>query len=170
MVLALLAINRLHVAQEVEAAMGYAHRAVKKNFGNPMAWWALSATFLKSDKPVKADIAARMAVDLANGTPLEFWALSQLAGAAMAVRKLDEARSLLKNVSFGRPDFRPPLRYLLTLHATNEEWEDAVAAADRLKVLEPGFSVDQLANDRDYPISLLHQSVGLDKERVRRLI
>lgn len=170
MVLALLAINRLHMADEIQTAFLYARRAVRMNYGNAMAWWALSATHLRADNPTKSYGCARMAVNLSFGTPLEFWTQSQLSGAAMAVRKLSEAKALLKNVAFGRPDFRPPLRYLLALHATDEEWVDAVAAAERLKILEPGFSIEQLANDRDYPVSLLHKPYGLDRQRLLRLI
>ncbi|MEM8577745.1 MAG: hypothetical protein AAGF60_07825 [Pseudomonadota bacterium] len=170
MVLALLAINRLHFVGDVQVALQYARRAVHANYGNAMAWWALSAGHLKLDDPAKSYGCARMAVSLALGTPLEFWTQSQLSGAAMAVRKLSEAQSLLQNVSFARPDFRPPLRYLLALHATNEEWADARAAAERLKVLEPGFSIDQLANDRDYPVSLLHRPYGLKRDRILALL
>lgn len=170
MVLALLSINRLHVASEIDTALQYALRAVKMNYSNAMAWWALSAAHLKSENPAKSYSCARMAVKLSLGTPIEFWTQSQLSGAAMAVRKLSEAKMILKNVSFARPDFRPPLRYLVTLHATDEEWTNALATAERLKDLEPGFSMDQLANDKDYPVSLLHQPYGLDRERVLSLI
>lgn len=170
MVLALLAINRLHVAEDAEAALQYARRAVRANYGNAMAWWALSAIYLKTENPVKSYGCARMAVDFSFGTPLEFWTQSQLAGAAMAMRKLPEAKAILKNVTFARPDFRPPLRYLLALHATDEEWSAAVATAERLKVLEPGFSLDQLANDKDYPMSLLHQPYGLKRSRILSLL
>ena len=170
MVLALLSINRLHVAGQVEAALQYAVRGVKLNYGNAMAWWALSAAHLKAGNPPKAYGCARKAVTLSQGTPIEFWTQSQLSGAAVAVRKLTEAKAVFQNVTFGTPDFRPPLRYLVALHATNEEWQDAIAAAERLKVLEPGFSLDRLVNDRDYPVSLLHQPFGLDKDRVLSLI
>ena len=170
MVLALLSINRLHVGGQVDAALQYALRGVKLNYGNAMAWWALSAAHLKGDNPAKAYGCARKAVMLSQGTPIEFWTQSQLSGAAVAVRRLSEAKSIFQNVTFGTPDFRPPLRHLIALHATNEEWADAIAAAERLKTLEPGFSIDQLANDRDYPISLLHKPFGLDRERVLSLI
>lgn len=170
MVLASLASFNLHFSGDTRTGLEFALRAVRRNFGNAVAWWSLSSAHLMSDNPTKAYGAARLAVRMAQGTPLEFWTLSLLAGTAIAVRDLDDAKRRFKTVAFGRPEFRPPLRHLLAIHASHEEWDDAMAAVRRLQELEPDFSIDQFANDRAYPVSLLHRSVDLDRDRILSLI
>ena len=169
-VLSILATARLYFDADVEGAAEFAQRGVQANPSNPMAWWAFGAVQVDAGNVIAAYECARAAADLAEGTPLEFWTKSQLSGAAITVQNLGQAKSLFKTVNFSRPSFRPPLRYLVALHATHEEWELAMDASEKLRKLEPDFSIDRLLNDSKYPAALLRGTHGLDRDRVRSLL
>lgn len=169
-VLSVLSITRLHLAEDVHAAFEYAARAIRSDRTNPMAWWAQGAAQVAAGDPVRAFESATVAARLAEGSPLEFWAKSQLSGAAIAMRKLGFAKSVFNNVSFNRPSFRPPLRYLLALHATDEEWDIAMDIARRLEKIEPDFSIDRMLSDDTYPSILLRKPYGLSKDRLRSIV
>lgn len=162
MVLALIANTRLYVNGNIGDSFKLAMRSVALNPCNPMAWWALSAAEMKLGQFENAHEKAKTAARLMRNSSFEFWANSQLSGTSIALGQLDEAKRLLMSVSLDRPNFRPALRYLFALHAKDEEWNSAISTAARLSEVEPGFSIEQLLTDENYPVRLVREMGGLD--------
>lgn len=155
MVQALVANAQLYVEGDIDASLNYASRAVHLNPGNAMGRWALSSAQLFSHQVTESYRNAKMASFLTEGTALSFWSKSQQGGAAIALGRLDEAKSLFKSAVADCPSFRPAMRYLFAIHACMEEWDLANEAAAKLRAIEPDFTIERLAIDKDYPVALL---------------
>ena len=170
MVQALLANSSLYVSGDAHGSLGFAKRAVQINPGNPMGWWALSAARMFLNEAQESYKAAQFARYLTQRSQFAFWAEGQLAGAALALGKLDEAKALFKSAAASCSHYRPALRHLVALHAQDGEWEQAREAIAALQRIEPSFSPDQMVADASYPVSLLRKSNDLDIGRVRVLV
>lgn len=170
MVLATLA-NALRIFDRDDAHSYFlAERAVRLNPANSLAWWSLSAA---GGYAGDTDMAYRDALtgrQLALLSPHRFWWDSQVYNTAMLSGRLAEALAFAEAAHAANPEFRPPLRYLVALHANAGNVEQALRAAEKLKHLEPDFSIERLLNDRDYPASLIRRTPGLDTARIATLI
>lgn len=169
MVLAAVANTKLFLFQQVLASHDMAKRSLSINVMNPMGWWALSSSKLYTGDSELSYRMAQLAGNIAGYSPFGFWWDLQKAATALLVGKLDEATRLFERASAERPEMRPPLRYLTALYASAGQAGRAVAAAAQLERLEEGFSIDRLANDRDYPASLIQRDTGLDLDALREL-
>lgn len=169
LVLAMLANTRLFLFQDAPAAAALSRRAVEINPANPMAWWAHSSALLYCGERDAAYRTAVCARHLARLSPHRYWWDLQQFAAAMASGRLDEAVALLEACSAQCRSFRPPLRYLVALHANAGDEDRAVEAAARLRALEPDFAVERLLRDRDYPVRLLHKVPEVNLDRLRAI-
>ena len=169
MVLAAIANTRLVLDQDVSSCNELARRSVGLNPSNPLAWDSLSTAKLYAGEINEAHALAVRAQKISSGSPFGFWwdfgrcLTAALTGRGGEALKLAEAAHALS------PDFRPPLRYLTALYAAEDRPEAATRMANKLKKLEPDFSFDRMANDREYPISPLRWSGLLDGERLMAL-
>lgn len=168
-VLSLLANTRLYIGRDTIGSLELARRSVRINPGNPMAWWALSSAHLMRSERNEAHRAAQMVHHLTMNSELAFFAKGQLAGTAIALGKFREATELLQSATAYRSNYRPGWRYLIALHATDNNWEAANAARNALERIEPTFSIDRMIGDADYPVSLLRGDYGLSLEHVSEL-
>ncbi len=147
---------------DVQTGADLAELAVRVNPSNPLGWWALSNVALYSGEAEKAMRASKVGQRLARQTPLQFWCDFQFGLAALMQGNLPVAIRAMQTASALSPRFRPPRRYLLALYAQVGEYEKARRVLSSLTKLESVFSLDNLQNDPDYPISLARRSEHID--------
>lgn len=166
MILALLANANLFLFRDPAASLHFGVRSMDLNPANAMAAWALSSARLYNDDALGAYAAAVRGRRMAqHSTRRFFWDL-QLAASAMVLGRREEAIGLLEGITFDRPTFRPPLRYLVALDATRGREERALKYVRRLKSFEPDFSTARLFGDPNYPASLVHRTNLIEADRV----
>lgn len=169
-VLAAVANARTIMGKNFTAGGELAVLSLRANPANPLGWWALSNAKQYAGDFDLAYACAVQAQHLATGTRFEFWANFQRSLTAAMINRPHEAIRLGELSSALAPNFRPPLRYLTALYAKDGQRGAALRAADQLARLEPDFSVDRMANDPDYPVSIMRQSGLIDREKLSDLV
>lgn len=169
-VLAAVANARTIIGKNFTAGGELAVLSVRSNPANPLAWWAFSNAKQYAGEFELAYSAAARAQQLASGTRFEFWVNFQRSLTAAMTDRHQEAIRLGELSSALAPNFRPPLRYLTALYAKQNNREDAVRAAHQLTNIEKDFSIDRMANDPDYPVSIMRQSGLIDREKLSDLV
>ena len=144
-----------------------AQMSVAANPANPLAWWTLASANLYFGDAKLAHQSAINAQTLAAGTRLRFWTDIQRGLAAIVNGKTVEGIKLMEASSALSPDFHPPLRYLTALYSAAGMTRSAQQCAEKLTALEPDFTFDRLANDPDYPVSVMRQHGMLDTIELR---
>jgi tetratricopeptide (TPR) repeat protein len=95
--------------------------------------------------------------EMAGPAPYSF-SIDFLCGITAAVAGRDEAALKFGEISrFARPDYRPPMRYLVPLYLKVGNLDKARAVLDELRRVEPDFSLG-LLRERDYPSTGLRQA------------
>ncbi len=156
-ILATTANARLILDQDIAAAEELSRDSLRLNPSNPLAWWSRSFTYLYSDRIEEAVHAGERGRQLSKGSPYRFWWDMQLALSASAARNYDKAIQSAERCAAFSSTCRPPLRYLIALHAEGGSMDRASHWTQKLKLLEPDFSVERLLTDGDYPASLLRK-------------
>ena len=169
MVLAAVANTRLVLDDDVGGCNELARKSVGLNPSNPLAWDSLSTAKLYAGEIGEAHALAVRAQRISAGSPFGFWwDFGRCLTAALTGRG-DEALRLAEAAHAMSPQFRPPMRYLTALYASNDRPEAAQRVATRLKRLEADFSFDRMANDAEYPISPLRWSGLLNGDKLMEL-
>jgi len=169
MVLAAVANTRLVLDDDVGGCNELARKSVGLNPSNPLAWDSLSTAKLYAGQIGEAHALAVRAQRISAGSPFGFWwDFGRCLTAALTGRG-DEALRLAEAAHAMSPHFRPPMRYLTALYASNDQPEAAQRVASRLKRLEADFSFDRMANDAEYPISPLRWSGLLNGDKLMEL-
>lgn len=165
---ALVAQTRAMLWGEAEGAGLAAARAIEENPRNPLALQAMAvARMLAGD----GEDAYRLSVTgRAHAARSEFrhWWDAHHATVCVATGRLDEAVAAAEAAAFGAPSLRPAYRYLMSLYALRGDLDRANAMRERLEALEPGFSLDRMLRDPDYPVRTLRQTGLLGQ--VRKLL
>jgi len=156
-VLATTANARLILDQDIIAAEELSRESIARNPSNPLAWWSRSFAYLYTDRIEDALQASERGHQLSKGSPYRFWWDMQVAMSACAARRHDKAIQSAERCATFSSSCRPPMRYLIALHAENGSVDRASHWARKLKALEPDFSVERLILDGDYPASLLRK-------------
>lgn len=143
-------------------AVELAQRAVRANQNNPFAWDCLSTAALHAGKVEEAHVFAVKSQRLAGDTPFKHWYDMGRALTATATGRISEAVHLAGAAS-AVPNFIPPLRYLVALHASSGQNKEAQSAIERLRKLEEGFKPEQMLEDNAYPVAGLRRSEILQK-------
>lgn len=168
-VLSVAANAQLLIASDVHAGMELAQRAVGLNPVNPFAWDALSIGLAMSGKPQEAHLHQLRAFAISQRSPIRhFWDMGACL-TSVATGKLDLARKLAHNASVMAPDFRPPLRYMATLDAIAGDRTAALQSVEKLRRLEPDFSLRQMVEDESYPVAGLRRAGLLSSGKLRDL-
>lgn len=170
MVLAALANSLRRFDRDDHRSLAMARRSVQLNRANPMAWWAVSAAEAYLGGHRKSYEASLIGRRLALLSPDRFWWDCQMFVSALPNGKIKEAIKFAEQCWSENPKFRPPLRYLIALYASTGRTDEAFAAVEKLKILEPDFSVDRLIRDPDYPASMVYQAPGFDSARLGDLL
>ncbi len=169
MVLATVANTRLLMDEDVVAGQELARRSVELNPANPLAWDSLSTAKLYAGQMEAAHLLAVKAQHLGSSSPHKFWWDMGRCLTAALTGRAEEAMRMAEVSGALAPDFRPPLRYLTALYAARGMEEEALKTARRLQQLEPDFSMERLAKDREYPIAALRRSGLLQTDRLLAL-
>lgn len=169
-VLAAVANARTIIGKNFTAGGELAILSIRSNPANPLSWWALSNAQQYSGNFELAYEAAVQAQQLAEGTRIEFWGNFQRSLTAAMTNRHQEAIRLGELSSALAPNFRPPLRYLTALYAKDNQRDCALRSVKQLARIERDFSIDRIANDPDYPVSIMRQSGLIDKEKLASLL
>lgn len=169
-VLATLANSLRQFARDDALSLQLADRSVRANPANSVAWWALSAANAYVGNAEAAYRHARSARRIAVLSPHRFWWDIQASVSALTSGRTGQALRFAESAHTGNPMARPPLRYLIALYADRDDTEAAVRATEKLRRLEPDFTIDQLLHDASYPASLLHSAPKLNKDKLRALL
>lgn len=170
MVLALLANSLRRFDRNDSHSLFLAERSARINPANSFAWWALSAANSYVGDAKSAYRNARFGRRIAILSQHRFWWDNQVFTSALLQGRISEALKFAEAAHSGNPDFRPPLRYLIALHASEGNFKEALTAAAKLRSLEPDFTVERLLKDQTYPASLIHTAPNLNKERMAALL
>ena len=109
-----------------------------------------------------------MGRSFASASAFRHWWDAHHATVCVATGRLPEAIAAAEAASFGAPSLRPAYRYLISLYAQRGDLDRANLMKERLEGLEPGFSLDRMLADPDYPVRTL-RATGLLKE-IRKLL
>ena len=169
MVLSVAANAQLLIADDVHAGMELARRAISHNPANPFAWDAMSIGLAMSGKAQEAHLHQLRAFAISQKSPIRhFWDMGACL-TSVATDKLDQARKLAHNASVMVPDFRPPLRYMAALDAAAGDTKAAMQSVEKLRKLEPDFTLKRMVEDEDYPVAGLRRAGILSKDKLNDL-
>lgn len=166
-VLAAVANAKIFLERDIDASTLLSQHAVAANRANPLAWWSWANVTLYRGELEMAHAAAVTAQNLSERSSLKFWADFQRSLTAAVTGRTAEAIHYGTSASTLAPSFRPPLRYLLALHAATGSAQAAAQAARRLKSIERDFSIDRLLFDPDYPVSLMRRAQLVSPEIIK---
>ncbi|MCF2869485.1 hypothetical protein L0664_00275 [Octadecabacter sp. G9-8] len=152
----------LFLQGNVERAGELAASAVDLQPLNPFARWSLSSAALYAGDLDRAQENALIGSQMTRNSRRRFWWDLQKGATALLSGDLTKALGAFASAHEQHPNFRPPLRYLVALYASQGKLAEAMNAAEMLRKLEPDFSVDRLLRDKTYPASLLFRSENLD--------
>lgn len=146
-----------------------AQRSVALNPHNPLAWDSLSIAKLYAGEVAEAHRIAERVQQIGSTSPNKFWWDMGLCVSAALTGQADLALRMAKVSAAQAPTFHAPLRYMTALHAAADEPEAALAAAERLRAIEPDFTFDTMAHDPSYPVGALRRAGLLRSDRIRAL-
>ena len=169
MVLATVADTYCLILREYDRSLFLADRSARLNPSNPMAWSALSTAHMLAGNSKQSLQFTLRVHRLALTSPHRFWWDSQVFAAALTAGKLEEADHFAESCRVQNPNYRPPLRYLIALHANAGRQDKALQMARDLTAIEPDFTIERLVEDRDYPAALLHQDTPINLGKIAEL-
>jgi tetratricopeptide (TPR) repeat protein len=169
MVLAVVAYARNALDRDALASVELAKRSVRINPVNPVAWDSLSIAKLYSGHLAEAHEIAQRVQKMGAMRPNRFWWDMGLCVTAALTGNESLALQMARSASAQAPDFRAALRYIVALSAARDMPEAALAAAERLRRLEPAFTFDALAHDPAYPVGALRRGGLLQSDRIRAI-
>ena len=169
MVLAVVAYARNALDGDALASVELAKRSVRINPVNPVAWDSLSIAKLYSGHVAEAHEIAQRVQKMGAMRPNRFWWDMGLCVTAALTGNESLAMQMARQASAQAPDFRAALRYIVALSAARDAPEAAMAAAERLRQLEPGFTFPAMAHDPAYPVGALRRGGLLKSDRIRAI-
>lgn len=166
MVLSVAANAQLLIEDDVHAGLELARRAISQNPANPFAWDAMSIGLAMSGKQQEAHLHQLRAFAISQKSPIRhFWDMGACL-TSVATGKLEQARKLAHNAAVMVPDFRPPLRYMAALDAVAGDTKSAMRSVEKLRKLEPDFSLKKMVEDEEYPVAGLRRAGILSKDKL----
>ena len=165
---ALVSQTRAMLFGDANAAGQAAAQALEANPRNPFALQAMAvARMLAGDGEAAYRLSAQGRAH-ASRSAFRHWWDAHHATVCIATGRLEEATLAAEAAAFGAPSLRPAYRYLMSLHAHRGDLDAARRMHERLEALEPGFTLERMLEDPDYPVRTLRQT-GLLQD-VRKLI
>ncbi|WP_425099644.1 transcriptional regulator [Tropicibacter sp. S64] len=142
-----------------------AQRAVERNPANAFAWNSMAEAHLFAGDHEAALAASKRASFIASTSPFKHWWDTGRCLIAIACNKPDEAIEAGEAATRAAPLSRPAHRQLLALYALKGQLDKAQAVGDKLAKIEPGFSLDRIVNDGNYPVTFLRKNGMLEPIR-----
>lgn len=165
---ALVAQTRAMLFGDAGSAGEAARAAVEENPRNPYALQAMAVARMLAGEGEAAYRLSHLGRAYAARSTFRHWWDAHHATICVATGRIDEAIQAAEAAAFGAPSLRPAYRYLMALHAQRGDLDRAQTMRERLERLEPGFSLDQMLRDPDYPVRTL-RTTGLLTE-IRKLL
>ena len=151
--------------RDAAGAFELADTAVNRNPASAFAWKSLAeANMLKGDVASAFDASAR-ARAIARSSPFKQWWDMGHCIISIACNRPHEAIEAGEAAARAAPLSRPAHRHLLALYALDGQLDKAQATAVKLGKIEPGFSIDQIINDENYPVRTLRKKGLLEPIR-----
>lgn len=155
---ALASQTRAMMFGDAGGALHFATRAVDENPQNPLALQAMAvAKMLAGENEDSYQLSARARNHVA-GSAFRHWWDAHHCTICVATGRKDEAISTGETTLRNAASLRPIYRYLIALYADRDDLARAETLRARLAQLEPGFSLDQMVNDPDYPVRTLRRA------------
>ncbi|QYK42929.1 MAG: hypothetical protein KF887_07480 [Paracoccaceae bacterium] len=164
---ALIAQTRAMLFGDAQAAGEAAKAAVEENPRNPYALQAMAVARMLAGDGEAAYRTSLLGRAYAERSAFRHWWEAHHATVCVATGRIDEAIRSAEAATFGAPSLRPAYRYLMSLYAQRGDLMRANSMKEALERLEPGFSIDRMLEDPEYPVRTL-RNTGLLKE-IRKL-
>ena len=146
-------------------AFDLAEQAVARNPCNAFSWQALSAAKMLADDPEAAFRYSEKARAIARFSPFRQWWDLYHCIVAVACNRPQTAIEAGEAAARSAPSFRPAHRHLLALYSMEGAHDKAMATAQKLMKIEPGFTLDRFVNDENYPVRTLRNKGMLEPIR-----
>ncbi|MFZ5961966.1 transcriptional regulator [Thalassococcus sp. BH17M4-6] len=146
-------------------AFDLAEQAVARNPCNAFSWQALSAAKMLADDPEAAFKYSEKARAIAHFSPFRQWWDLYHCVVSVACNKPQTAIEAGEAAARAAPSFRPAHRHLLALYTVDGQHDKAMATAQKLMKIEPGFTLDRFVNDETYPVRTLRNKGLLEPIR-----
>lgn len=156
--LALTALTRMMLFDDIETGSRLAEAAHASNPGNLLARQSLAVAYSSADNADKAfEISSLCQPALAREDVRHLWDLYHCL-VCISTQRFDEALIAAKRASSRCPDFAAPRRQILALSIRAGDFSAARSEVRALERLEPGFSIDQFQRDFAYPVDTLRKA------------
>lgn len=165
---ALVAQTRAMLWGDATAAGLAAKAALAENPRNPLALQAMAVAHMLAGQGEEAYRLSHLGRSYARQSAFPHWWDAHHATVCVATGRTTEAIAAAEAAAFAAPSLRPAYRYLMSLHAHRGDLDRAETMRARLEALEPGFTLDRMLEDPDYPVRTLRQT-GLLKH-IRKLM
>lgn len=165
---ALVAQTRAMLWGDAQSAGLAARAALDENPRNPFALQAMAVAHMLAGDGEEAYRLSHLGRNYAGRSAFRHWWDAHHATVCVATGRNAEAIRAAEAASFAAPSLRPAYRYLMSLHAQRGDLDRAEAMRAKLEALEPGFSLDRMLGDPEYPVRTLRQT-GLLRE-IRKLM
>ena len=168
LVQALVAQVRVMELSDPVGGLEMARLAVEQNPSNGFAWTAMAMAQLRAGNPEEAIRHSTRARQIARFSPFRQWWEINHCVVSIACNRPAEAIAAAEAAARAAPSLRPAHRHLLALYALDGQMDKALATAEKLSKIEPGFTLDRFVNDASYPVRTL-RAKGL-LEPIRALL
>ncbi|MBL4916088.1 AfsR/SARP family transcriptional regulator [Szabonella alba] len=157
---ALVSQTRAMLFGDAVAAGQAALAALEENPRNPFALQAMAVAKMLAGDGEEAYRMSALGRSHASRSTFRHWWDAHHATVCVATGRLPEAIRAAEAAAFAAPSLRPAYRYLLSLYAHQGDLDRANSMKERLEEIEPGFTLDRMLGDPDYPVRTL-RSTGL---------
>ncbi|RUS58650.1 hypothetical protein EGN72_17085 [Pseudorhodobacter sp. E13] len=155
---ALVSQTRAMLFGDAVAAGQAAAQALEANPRNPFALQAMAVAKMLAGEGEQAYQMSALGRSYASRSTFRHWWDAHHATVCVATGRVDEAIRAAEAAAFGAPSLRPAYRYLLSLYAHRGELDRAALMQTHLEKLEPGFTLDRMIEDPDYPVRTLRKT------------
>ncbi|MFQ6552493.1 hypothetical protein AAD018_009130 [Aestuariibius insulae] len=135
-----------------------AEDAVEMNPSSSFALQALATSKMLTGETEQAYAISAKSRNIASRSQFRQWWDLNHSMICVATGRFDEALALAEAVTRIVPTTRPMHRYLLSLYAEKGNFEAANRVKQKLIQLEPGFTLDQMIDDPEYPVHTLRRA------------
>lgn len=162
-VLALVGQIHLYFNFDASSARQLSLKALKINPGNPIAHTCHSMVLLRDKQFSEALYNADQGLSIIAQAPGRHWWYMGKSLAHLADGNYSEAIRHAEYADQYSHGFRPPLRHLYALYLKNGSIEKARSVLQKLRKLEPGFSLAQIRENDQYPAGMLRVTGLVDQ-------
>ncbi len=155
---ALVAQTRAMLWGDASAAGLAARAALAENPRNPFALQAMAEAHMLAGEGEEAYRLSHLGRNYAKQSAFRHWWDAHHATVCVATGRTSEAIAAAEAAAFAAPSLRPAYRYLMSLHAHRGDLDRAEMMRAKLEALEPGFTLDRMLEDPDYPVRTLRQT------------